>query len=191
MITVRRAQPADAAALVALASAVSAEPEGWMIWSEWRGVGDERRYLRAVRGHPDAAVFVAEVDGEIAGRMSLARDQNPASHHVADLGLMVDARFRRRGVGRALLEAAVEWAPEHGVAKLELHVFPWNEAAIALYESFGFEREGLRRRHYLRPDGYADATVHASYLHLHWAGVPGAAERFVAAARQAHYLGVG
>ena len=46
MITVRPAQPADAGALVALASAVSAEPEGWMIWSEWRGVGDERRYLR-------------------------------------------------------------------------------------------------------------------------------------------------
>jgi putative acetyltransferase len=114
-----------------------------------------------VRGHPDAAVFVAEVDGEIAGRMSLARDQNPASHHVADLGLMVDARFRRRGVGRALLEAAVEWAPGHGIAKLELHVFPWNEAAIALYESFGFEREGLRRSHYLRPNGYADAILMA------------------------------
>ena len=161
MIVIRRGEPADAAALVALASAVSAEPEGWMIWSEWRGVGDERRYLRAVRGHPDAAVLVAEVDGQLAGRLSLARDQNPASHHVADLGLMVDSRFRRRGVGRALLEAAVEWAPEHGVAKLELHVFPWNEAAIALYESFGFEREGVRRRHYLRPDGYADAILMA------------------------------
>ena len=161
VIVVRRAEPADAAALVALASAVSAEPEGWMIWSEWRGVGDERRYLRAVRGHPDAAVFVAELDGELAGRLSLARDQNPASHHVADLGLMVDERFRRRGIGRALLEAAVAWAPEHGVAKLELHVFPWNEGAIALYEAFGFEREGLRRRHYLRPDGYADAILMA------------------------------
>jgi RimJ/RimL family protein N-acetyltransferase len=161
VITVRRADPADAQALVALANEVSAEPDGWMIWNEWRGVGDERRYLRAVRRHPDAAVFVAEVDEEIVGRLSLARDQNPASHHVADLGLMVDARFRRQGVGRALLEAAVEWAPEHGVAKLELHVFPWNEPAIALYESFGFEREGYRRRHYLRSDGYADAILMA------------------------------
>ena len=161
MIVVRPADAGDAAALVALANAVSAEPEGWMIWSDWRGVGEERRYLRAVRKHPDAAVFVADVEGELAGRLSLARDQNPASHHVADLGLMVDTRFRRRGVGRALLEAGVAWAPEHGVAKLELHVFPWNEAAIALYESFGFEREGFRKRHYLRPDGYADAILMA------------------------------
>jgi RimJ/RimL family protein N-acetyltransferase len=161
VIAVRQAEPADAAALVELASAVSAEPEGWMIWNEWRSVGEERRYLRAVRGHPDAAVFVAELDGQLAGRLSLARDQNPASHHVADLGLMVDARFRRRGIGTALLAKAVEWAPENGVAKLELHVFPWNDGAIALYESFGFEREGLQRRHYLRSDGYADAILMA------------------------------
>ena len=161
MIEVRRAEPTDAAALVALASAVSAEPEGWMIWGEWRGVGDERRYLRAVRRHPDAAVFVAELDGKLVGRLSLARDQNPASHHVADLGLMVDAGYRRRGVGRALLGAAVEWAPEHGVAKLELHVFPWNEAAIALYERFGFKQEGYRRAHYLRGDEYVDAILMA------------------------------
>jgi RimJ/RimL family protein N-acetyltransferase len=164
MIVVRRAEPEDAARLVGLANAVTAEPECWMIWTEWRGVGEERRYLRAVRKHPDAAVFVAEADGELAGRLSLARDQNPASHHVADLGLMVDSRFRRRGVGRALLEAAVAWAAEHGVGKLELHVFPWNEAAIALYEAFGFEREGLRRRHYLRPDGYADAILMALHV---------------------------
>ena len=75
MIVVRRAEPADAAALVELASAVSSEPEGWMIWNEWRGVGDERRYLRAVRRHPDAAVLVAELDGRIVGRLSLARDR--------------------------------------------------------------------------------------------------------------------
>jgi RimJ/RimL family protein N-acetyltransferase len=164
MIVVRPAEPGDAPGLVSLASAVSGEPEGWMIWNEWRGVGDERRYLRAVRRHPDAAVYVAEVDGQLAGRLSLARDQNPASRHVADLGLMVDERFRRRGVGRALLERAVEWARGHGVAKLELHVFPWNEPAIALYESFGFQREGFRRRHYLRPDGYADAVLMAFHI---------------------------
>jgi len=161
VIVVRRAEAGDAAELVALANDVSAEPEGWMIWNEWRGAGDERRYLRAVRRHPDAAVLVAEVDGHLAGRLSLARDQHPASRHVADLGLMVSARFRRQGVGRALLEAAVEWAREHEVAKIELHVFPWNAPAIALYEAFGFRHEGYRHRHYLRDDGYADAVLMA------------------------------
>jgi RimJ/RimL family protein N-acetyltransferase len=160
-VIVRRAEPGDAHALAALAAAVSAEPEGWLIGDEWRSVGDERRFLRVARRHPDAAVYVAELDGELAGRLSLGRDPHPASAHVADLGLMVDARFRRRGVGRALLEAAVAWAGESDVTKLELHVFPWNEPAIALYESFGFEREGYRKAHYRRPDGYADAILMA------------------------------
>jgi ribosomal protein S18 acetylase RimI-like enzyme len=46
-----------------------------------------------------------------------------------------------RAWGWALMEAAVEWARESGVRKLELHVFSWNEPAIKLYERFGFERE--------------------------------------------------
>ena len=74
---------------------------------------------------------------------------------------MVDARARRRGVGRALLEAAVAWARAHDIAKLELHVFPWNEPAIRLYESFGFEREGYRKGHYRRGGDFVDAILMA------------------------------
>jgi RimJ/RimL family protein N-acetyltransferase len=153
-VVVRHAEPGDAAALVALASAVGGEPGGWLISdSTWRSVGDERRYVRATRRHPDAAVLVAELDGTVVGRLSLARDAHPASHHVADLGLMVAAGYRRRGVGRALLAAAEDWARGAGVSKLELHVFPHNEAALALYEACGYEREGLRRGHYRRASG--------------------------------------
>jgi RimJ/RimL family protein N-acetyltransferase len=51
------------------------------------------------------------------------------------------------------------------VSKLELHVFPHNEPALALYEEAGYEREGFRRRHYRRPDGsYVDAVLMAKRL---------------------------
>jgi RimJ/RimL family protein N-acetyltransferase len=161
---VRPADPADAEALTRLAEAVSAEPEGWLISAngEWRSVGDERRYLKALRRYPNAAVFVAEQsNGTIIGRLSLARDSHPASAHVADLGLMVTKDARRGGVGRALLEAAVEWARGASVRKLELHVFPWNEPAIRLYERFGFVREGYRKGHYRRAEQYVDALLMA------------------------------
>ena len=159
---VREAEPGDAPALVALAQAVGAEPEGWLIADEsWRGVADERRYLKAIKRHPHGAVFVAENAGEIVGRLSVARDPHPASFHVADLGLMVAAAYRRRGIGRALLERAVEWAADSRVCKLELHVFPHNEPAIALYENFGFVREGFRHAHYRRGAGYVDAILMA------------------------------
>ena len=161
-VVIRRAEPADAAALVELAREVTAEPEGWLITTNsWRSAGDERRYLRAIRRHPDAAVFVADDDGALVGRLSIGRDPHPSSRHVADLGVMVAKSHRRRGIGWALLEAAAEWARGTGIRKLELHVFPHNEGAIALYERFGFRREGYRRAHFLRSDGYADAILMA------------------------------
>ncbi|HEY7206948.1 MAG TPA: GNAT family protein [Gaiellaceae bacterium] len=161
---VREAEPRDAEELTRLANAVSAEPEGWLISTdgEWRSAGDERRYLKALRRYPDAAVFVAEADGgRIVGRLSVARDSHPASAHVADLGLMVAASHRRLGIGRALLEAAVEWARLAGIRKLELHVFPWNEPAMELYRGFGFEQEGYRRGHYRRAGRDVDAILMA------------------------------
>jgi len=162
--TVRPADAGDAPELVELARAVGSEPEGWLVTTrEWRSVADERRYLKALRRYPDAAVYVAETaSGELVARLSLARDPHPGSAHVADLGLMVSKRYRRRGLGWALLEEAVAWARANGVEKLELHVFPHNEPAIRLYERFGFEREGYRRRHYRRADGaYVDAILMA------------------------------
>jgi putative acetyltransferase len=80
---------------------------------------------------------------------------------VADLGLMVAERYRRQGIGRLLLEQALDWARTSGIRKLELHVFPWNEPAIGLYESFGFTREGYRKAHYARAGTYVDAVLMA------------------------------
>ena len=164
-VRIRPAEPRDTAEIVALARAVAAEPEGWLLAdSRWRSAAAERRYIRAVRRHADAVLLVAEMDGALAGRLSLSRDPHPLSAHVADLGLMVGAAYRRRGIGTALLDAAEEWANAAGVTKLELHVFPHNTAAIALYDRHGYEREGYRRRHYQRPDGELVDTILMSKL---------------------------
>ena len=162
---IRPAEPTDAEGLSELGEAVGSEPEGWLVTTNgWRDASDERRYLRAIRRYPNAAVIVAEDEGHIVGRLSIARDQHPASRHVADLGLMVAITHRRRGIGKALLEAAVTWGRDSGVRKLELHVFPWNDAAIALYERFGFVKEGYRHAHYRRGDEYVDAILMAYEL---------------------------
>jgi RimJ/RimL family protein N-acetyltransferase len=164
-VRVRPAEPGDAAALVKLALEVGSETEGWLISAgEWRSAAEERRYLRSIRGYQNAAVFVAENSEGIVGRLSIARDPHPASGHVADLGLMVRRDRRREGVGTALMNTAEEWARGAGVRKLELHVFPHNEAALRLYRSLGYEQEGLRQRHYRREDAFLDAILMAKQI---------------------------
>ncbi len=165
MTSIRLATPNDAGELVELAENVGREEGRWILGTgPWRPVAEERRYLRTIQGYPDAAVYVAEEGSRIVGRLSLSRDPHPASRHVADLGLMVAVDHRRRGVGTALLHAAVAWARGAGVGKLELHVFPWNEPALALYESFGFAREGYRKRHYARGGELVDAILMAYFV---------------------------
>jgi RimJ/RimL family protein N-acetyltransferase len=77
---------------------------------------------------------------------------------------MVAKAARRQGVGRALLRAAADWAGGAGIRKLELHVFPWNEPAMRLYEQEGFVREGYRQAHYARDGQYVDAVLMARAL---------------------------
>lgn len=163
---IRAAVPGDAESLVSLAIAVAGEKEGWLIAdARWRTVGEERRYIRTLQRHPDATLLVADLEGELVGRLSLMRDPHPASSHVADLGVMVAAGHRRSGIGTALMEAAEAWAARAGVTKLELHVFPHNRPAITLYEKLGYEREGLRRQHYARSDGgFSDVLLMAKQL---------------------------
>ena len=58
-----------------------------------------------------------------------------------------------------------DWARGAGVRKLELHVFPHNEPALALYEQFGFRARATARRHYHSAAGaYLDAILMAYTL---------------------------
>ena len=71
---------------------------------------------------------------------------------VLSLGMWILPTARGQGGGRLLMEAALRARPAT-IHRLELEVFPDNEAAIALYRSMGFEDEGIRRDHYRRQDG--------------------------------------
>ena len=145
-VTVREATLADVDALVDLLVAVAGE--GRWIATE-APVDTERRRQRMaeeVEG-TDAIILVAEAGGEPVGELGLAR------YGVADLGMAVAAGWRGRGVGTALLAEAVDRARKAGAHKLALQVWPHNTAAIALYERFGFQREGYLRRHYRRRSG--------------------------------------
>ena len=100
-------------------------------------------------------MLVAEEGGSIVGQLSLKN-----MNGLMDLGMLVLAASRGRGVGKALLRTAIDRARELGSHKITLQVWPHNVAAIALYEGFGFEREGYLRRQWKRKNGEIwDAVV--------------------------------
>jgi ribosomal protein S18 acetylase RimI-like enzyme len=67
--------------------------------------------------------------------------------------MLVAQPWRGRGVGSALLAAAIDKARGEGLHKLSLEVFAHNDAAIALYRKFDFVEEGRRVKHYRRANG--------------------------------------
>ncbi len=93
--------------------------------------------------------LVAVAGGEIIGSLHVDASQ----HGFGEIGMAVSREWRGRGVGSALLAAAIEWARERNLHKLSLSVFAHNAAAIALYRKFGFVEEGRRVKHYRRASG--------------------------------------
>jgi GNAT superfamily N-acetyltransferase len=87
---------------------------------------------------PREAGWIAEVDGRRAGCVLCT-----ASPLQADVGklraLIVEPEARRHGVGRLLVERCISFARSAGYARIELWTTADLEAAVRLYESFGFE----------------------------------------------------
>jgi RimJ/RimL family protein N-acetyltransferase len=108
------------------------------------------RFQQVIEGKGLDATWVLESDGEIVGNAGLKESQTPG---VLSLGMAILPAARGMGGGRALLEAALEYARSTGAHKVELEVWTDNARAIGLYASTGFEVEGLRRDHYRRRDG--------------------------------------
>jgi ribosomal protein S18 acetylase RimI-like enzyme len=98
--------------------------------------------------------LIAECEGAPCGLAWVRLDDDaPDTAHLYQMWVAHDQR--RRGVGRALVEAAAAWARVMGAQQLELDVMSNNEAAVRLYEGAGFVTYGERRP--LRPGSTLEA----------------------------------
>ena len=164
-LVVRDARRRDARGVCAMLDAVAAEPQATLVLRPGESApGDWRRRITEALRSPRGLFVVADAAGEVVGNLGLWPDGNPASQHVAWLGMSVAAGWRGAGAGGALLEAAAEWAARAGFRRAVLGVFPENAPAIAFYEHHGFVREGLRKEQYSRGDQYHDEVLMARTL---------------------------
>ena len=102
-------------------------------------------------------LLAAVIDGKVIGTLGLHRQEGRRSH-AGVIGMAVHDAYAGRGAGTALMAAAMGQADLWlNIRRLELSVWTDNTRAIALYERFGFEREGLMRDYAFRDGAYADA----------------------------------
>jgi streptothricin acetyltransferase len=90
--------------------------------------------------NPDRTVFFADVDNELAGQIRVWKHWN-AYAYIDDIA--VEPKYRGHGVGRALIERAIEWARSNGLPGMMLETQDNNVAACRLYERCGFELRGF------------------------------------------------
>ena len=161
MITIREARASDFDSI-------------WLIFREVVGRGDayvydplttkeEARSIWMADGH---IIFVASLDGRIAGTYILKPNQPGLGSHVANAGYMVGSDFAGRGVGRAMCEHSLEEARRRGFLAMQFNmVISTNEAAVALWKKLGFNIVGTLPRVFRHKRlGLVDAFVMHRFL---------------------------
>ncbi len=99
-------------------------------------------------------------DGEMVGLLNCTGGGRRGSRHETSLGVSIKEGWRGQGIGRRMMEAALEWARASGVVKrVQLEVLGENVRAQKLYEELGFEVEGVRRQSWWKFGRWMDSVI--------------------------------
>ncbi len=170
-LAITRAVPADAPAVLSIHRRVLDELEYFITEpDEFTETIDRKVAAIRAAAHDAAGLYlVARVERQVVGWSQVVTAPRRRVRHVGRVELMVDGRWRGRGVGTALLAAVVQWGIDHPIVeKLSLTVFTHNARAIALYARHGFYEEGRREREYR----FADGSLRGDVMMARWVGDP-------------------
>jgi len=109
------------------------------------GPAREWSFIQHLLESPDVSFLVAEINGELAGFVTVMLERAaaiplfvPRLYAVID-NLAVDERYRRRGLGRALMAQAEAWALAKGAGEVTLNVYEFNQPAQEVYRALGYQ----------------------------------------------------
>ena len=155
-LTIRHAEPSDYTACALIYAQPQAAAGTMQIPLQTAEVWKQR--LSNIATHDRLLVAVA--DGDVVGNLGIHPATNVRRAHVAGIGMAVRDDWHGKGVGSALMQAAVDLADNWlNLLRLELTVYADNEVAQRLYRKHGFVLEGTHRAYALRHGRYVD--VHA------------------------------
>jgi putative acetyltransferase len=158
-ITIRRAVASDAEAI----QATFATPKAMAGTLQLPFPTVEMWRKRLADVPADDFLLVAEVAGEVVGNLGLhLASKSPRRRHAGGIGMSVRDDWQGRGVGAALMAAAVDLADNWlNYTRLELTVYTDNASALALYRRFGFSIEGTLKCYAFRGGRFIDAYAMA------------------------------
>lgn len=105
---------------------------------------DYRRVFAEISGNPRRELLVAEYEGEVMGTVALFTIPNlshGATPYALVENLVVNHKYRRKGIGKKLMEYTIARAKQEGCHRIELCSHRKRKEAHRLYSSVGFEPE--------------------------------------------------
>lgn len=109
------------------------------------GFKDVADQLPAIWAADDKDIIVAELDGLVCGYACIHYVNKPESPFTKAMKMCcvdefcVDVAYRRKGLATDMISFIRTVAKEHGISRLDLNVWGFNEEAIAFYEAVGFQ----------------------------------------------------
>jgi len=156
-LTIRRAEADDCVAVAEMFKSLKVFPGTLQV------PYPSREYWRKrITDNPESAYYlVAIIDERVVGMANIDTFPNrPRRKHAGAIGICVHEEWQGKGLGAILMQAIVDLADNWlNLTRLELEVFADNDAAIHLYERFGFELEGRLRQHAFRDGQFVDSIV--------------------------------
>lgn len=155
---IRHSEPADIPAIKAL----YAEPSCYAGTLQQPFASEQLWQQRLKEPVPNFVSLVAVENETLLGQLGMEIFTNPRRKHVANIGMAVSEKQRGKGVGKALLLAAIDMAEKwQAVTRIELEVYTDNPAAIQLYQNCGFITEGTAKNYAFRNGEYVDVHLMA------------------------------
>ena len=160
ILVIREAQKKDAAGILEYVERITGETD-FLTFGPGEfdlSLEDEEKYILSRLESSNGLFIIAEIAGALVGCITFKGGDKPRTQHVSEFGCSVLKEYWKLGIGSVLVETLIEWAKSSGIIrKLNLKVRPDNNRAIALYERFGFVREGLITREYLTNGEFYDS----------------------------------
>jgi L-amino acid N-acyltransferase YncA len=127
-------------------------PSIWPFFSDIVDAGETYAYPEGLTSdaardlwmeEPPSVVVVAVDGARVLGSAKMGPNRPGRGAHIATASFMVDTAARGRGVGRALIDYALDWAREQGFRGMQFNaVVETNESAVRLWQAVGFEIVG-------------------------------------------------